>query len=126
MFGAIRAPESRDALIELARLNQDGQVRTAAVTALGELEDPTTIPTLSEALKDEVWSVKAAAAQALSMIPSVDSVPALAEALGKNDGGTGRRHHQGARGHHRRHVLRQRDALGELVQEGRARTSRPP
>ena len=88
-FGAIRAPESRDALIELARLNPDGQVRTAAVTALGELEDPTTIPSLSEALKDEVWSVKAAAAQALTMIPSVDSVPALAEALGKNDGGTG-------------------------------------
>ena len=31
MFAAIRAPESRDALIELARLSQDGQVRTAAI-----------------------------------------------------------------------------------------------
>jgi HEAT repeat protein len=89
LFAVIRAPESRDALIELGRLNPDGRVRTAAISALGEIEDPTAIPTLSEALKDEVWSVKIAAAQALAVIPSIDSVPALAAALAGNENGTG-------------------------------------
>jgi HEAT repeat protein len=88
VFGTVRAPESRDALIEMARLSQEGQVRTAAVVTLGRLADPTAIPTLSEALKDEVWSVKTAAAQALAATPSIDGVPALAQALGSNEGGT--------------------------------------
>jgi HEAT repeat protein len=87
IFAATRAPESRDALIEMARLSQDGQVRTAAVTALGDHQDASAISTLSEALKDEAWSVRSAAAQALALIPSVDSVPALIEAMGNNEGG---------------------------------------
>jgi HEAT repeat protein len=89
LLAVIRTPESRDALIELGRLNQDGKIRTAAIAALGELQDVTAIPTLTEALKDDVWSVKSAAAQALALLPSIDAVPALAEALAKNDGGTG-------------------------------------
>jgi HEAT repeat protein len=89
LFAVIRAPESRDALIELGRLNTDARVRTAAIAALGDLADPTAVSTLAEALKDEVWSVKTAAAQSLATLPSIDGVPALAEALAKNDGGLG-------------------------------------
>ncbi len=86
IFGASVTPESRDALIEMATLGTDAAVRTAAVDELGRLGDTTTVPILTKALTDEMWTVKIAAARALGGLPSVEGTTALAEALAGSEG----------------------------------------
>ena len=70
-----------NALIE-ALSDANAQVRAAAVSSLGQLQDPRAITALSKALKEDTDArVREAAAQALGEIDDSRAVPALLDAL---------------------------------------------
>ncbi len=77
---------ARDALLSFLLEAKDGVLRVAVVDALGERRDPTTIPALARALRDEVWPARVAAARALGELASIRCIPPLLDALYKAEG----------------------------------------
>ncbi|NRA94962.1 MAG: HEAT repeat domain-containing protein [Planctomycetes bacterium] len=81
-----QSPAARDALVELAKRVEDGVLRVAVIDAIAARRDVQTIPTLADALEDDVWPVRVAAARGLAGVTSIDCIPPLIACLASAEG----------------------------------------
>jgi HEAT repeat protein/cyclophilin family peptidyl-prolyl cis-trans isomerase len=76
-FGVGNVTKRADELMRIARTGDDPMMRTAAVTALGMLEEDSVRPFLVEKLQDEDWVVATVAVSGIGEQEYVEAVPAL-------------------------------------------------
>jgi HEAT repeat protein/cyclophilin family peptidyl-prolyl cis-trans isomerase len=77
-YGPGNANDQADRLAHIARTHDDPMMRTAAVTAMGQLEDKKAVRTvLVEKLQDEDWVVATVAVAAIGEQEDEEAIPAL-------------------------------------------------
>ncbi|MAG58816.1 MAG: hypothetical protein CMJ83_21210 [Planctomycetes bacterium] len=86
LIAASKSDGAREALLGLAAREEDGEVRTAVIDAMGSRRDPRDVGALARALEDGVWPVRVTAARALGGIQSLTTIPPLIAALERGDG----------------------------------------
>lgn len=74
-----------DELVKLTK-NDDAEVRTLALTALGRTSDKAHVAKLAEALNDPVWSTRLAALGALESIRTREVIGPIIERMSKEEG----------------------------------------
>jgi HEAT repeat protein len=74
-----------DELVKLTK-NDDPELRTLALTALGKTNDKAFVDKLAEALNDPVWSTRLAALEALERIHTREVIGPIIERLSKEEG----------------------------------------
>ena len=77
ILGKLKPPGAVDALTKVLRAGRDPYLLEAAARALGEMGDPTSVPTLRSVLLSSYLVARIAAAEALGKIASGEAVQAL-------------------------------------------------
>ena len=78
-YGPGNVTDQADLLARIARTHEDPMMRTAAVTALGQLEDKGVRPILVEKLQDEDWVVATVAVAAIGEQEYTEAAPVLVD-----------------------------------------------